>query len=446
MFAPQRRSAVGLSLFWRTFFLLAILLTGGVFAWLQTLRALELEPRAMQSARQTAGLVSLARAALKQTDGINRVALLKGLSAQEATRVTPREPADQWESFETDRYTRLVSQQLRGVLGPDAIVARSVNGTPGMWVGFAIDRDRYWLQADATHGSPLNQSTWMIWTGIALAATLVASVAIASLINRPLRQLSFAASRIREGDLDSRLDENTLTSEIREVNMGFNRMARELARVEEDRAVMLAGISHDLRTPLARLRLETEMSVSDEDAKTNMALDIDQLDAIIDKFMDYARPGETQVRPVEVARLAAREAAGFRDPTQIRITSKVPAELAVMADDTELGRVFLNLLENARRYGRGTYTGVADVVVTAQKTGPWVIISVRDHGPGVSPEKLPQLTTPFFRGDAARTAATGAGLGLAIVEKAMQRMGGSLELANAADGGLVAHLRLKRAS
>jgi two-component system osmolarity sensor histidine kinase EnvZ len=223
-------------------------------------------------------------------------------------------------------------------------------------------------------------------------------------------------------------------------------MARELARVEEDRAVMLAGISHDLRTPLARLRLETEMSVADEDAKTNMALDIDQLDAIIGKFMDYARPGETQVRPVEVAPLALREAAGFRDPTQIRISLKVPTALAVMADDTELGRVFLNLFENARRYGRGTYTGVAEVVVTAQKTGPWVIISVRDSGPGVSPEKLPQLTTPFFRGDAARTAATGAGLGLAIVEKAMQRMGGSLELTNAAEGGLVAHLRLKRAA
>jgi two-component system osmolarity sensor histidine kinase EnvZ len=74
-----------------------------------------------------------------------------------------------------------------------------------------------------------------------------------------------------------------------------------------------------------------------------------------------------------------------------------------------------------------------------------VIISVRDHGPGVPPEKLPELTTPFYRGDAARTAATGAGLGLAIVEKALQRMGGHFELANASDGGLVAHVRLRRA-
>ncbi len=137
--------------------------------------------------------------------------------------------------------------------------------------------------------------------------------------------------------------------------------------------------------------------------------------------------------------------AGFRDTSQIRISSRVPPDLVVLADETELGRVFLNLFENARRYGRGTYTGLAEVHVSAQRAGPWAIVSVRDQGPGVAPEKLPQLTTPFFRGDAARTAATGAGLGLAIVEKAMQRMGGTLELANAPEGGLVAHLRLQRA-
>jgi two-component system osmolarity sensor histidine kinase EnvZ len=222
-------------------------------------------------------------------------------------------------------------------------------------------------------------------------------------------------------------------------------MARELARVEEDRAVMLAGISHDLRTPLARLRLETEMSVSDDEAKRNMALDIDQLDAIIDKFMDYARPGETQLRPVHLAQLIDREAAAFRDPSQIRITSRVAIDLKVLADDTELGRVFLNLFENARRYGRGTYTGVADVKVTHVQDRALGDRHRARPRPRRGPEKLSQLTTPFFRGDAARTAATGAGLGLAIVEKAMQRMGGSLELANAPDGGLMAHIRLKRA-
>jgi two-component system osmolarity sensor histidine kinase EnvZ len=435
----------GVNLFWRTFALLAILLAGSVFAWVQTLRAVDFEPRAVQAAQQTAALVNLSRAALRQADGINRIALVKSLSLA-PIRVAPREPGDRWEPFEEDRFTRRVAEQLRADLGADAVVARSVNGQPGLWVGFSIDRDPYWMQAEPAAASPLSPVTWSAWLGIAFVATLLGSIGVARLINHPLRELSSAASRIRDGDLDSRLDENTLTSEIREVNRGFNRMARELARVEEDRAVMLAGISHDLRTPLARLRLETEMSVSDEEARRNMARDIDQLDAIIDKFMDDARPGETLMRPVAVAELIEREAARFRDPTQIRITSRVADTLQVMADEIELGRVFLNLFENARRYGRSPVTGVAEVTVSHVKTGPWAIISVRDQGLGVPPEKLSQLTTPFFRGDSARTAATGAGLGLAIVDKSMHRMGGNLELANAPDGGLVAHLRLKRAA
>ena len=440
------RPALPLSLFWRTFFLLALLLAGGVFAWVQTLRALEFEPRAVAAAQQTASLVNLSRAALRQADGINRVAILKGMGAQQAVRVTPREPGDHWEAYEVDRFTQRVSSELRASLGPDAIVARSVNGKPGVWVGFSIDRDRYWLQAEQTAVGPLQSRTWFVWIGIAALATLIGSVAVASLINRPLKQLSFAASRIRGGDLDSRLDENTLTSEIREVNRGFNRMARELAKVEEDRAVMLAGISHDLRTPLARMRLEAEMSVVDEEAKRNMAADIDQLDAIIDKFMDYARPGETRLAPIALATLIEKEAASFRDPSQIRIHVRVSPDLVVMGDETELARVFLNLFENARRYGRGTYTGVAEVKVSCVRAGSWAIVTVRDQGAGVAPEKLHQLTTPFFRGDAARTAATGAGLGLAIVEKSLQRMGGSLELNNAPGGGLMVHVRLKRAS
>ncbi|KQU81052.1 MULTISPECIES: ATP-binding protein [unclassified Rhizobacter] len=439
------RNAVALSLFWRTFFLLAVLLTGGIFAWVQTFRALEFEPRAVQAAQQIASLVNLSRAALRYADGINRVTLVKTMSDQEAVRVLPREPGDKWEAFEVDRFSRAIGQELRTRLGPDTIVATSVNGNGGLWVGFSIEKDPYWLQADPTRVRPLAGSTWLLWVSIALLATVVGSAAIARLINQPLRDLSFAASRIRDGEYESQLDENTLTSEIRQVNMGFNRMARELAKVEEDRAVMLAGISHDLRTPLARLRLEAEMSVHDEEAKRNMALDIDQLDAIIDKFMDYARPGETKLVPVHVSSLVEREMQGFRDPSQIRIVSRVAIDTKVMADEIELGRVFQNLFENARRYGRSTDSGVARVHVSYARTGPWVILSVRDHGPGVSHDKLKQLTTPFFRGDAARTAATGAGLGLAIVEKAVQRMGGNFELSNASDGGLVAHVRLKRA-
>ena len=441
---PEKK-LVALSLFWRTFFLLALLLAGGVFAWMQTFRALEFEPRAIQAAQQIATLVDLTRAALLSTDRINRVALVKGMSSSESLKLTPREPADAWEPFEADRFRQVIERELRGELGPETIVARSMNGAAGFYVGFTIGRDSYWLKIDPTRMGPMSTSTIALWVSIALVATVLGSAAIARLINRPLKDLSFAASRIGEGEYDSRLDETTMTSEIRQVNMGFNRMARELAKVEQDRAVMLAGISHDLRTPLARLRLEAEMSVHDEEAKTNMAMDIDQLDAIIDKFMDYARPGEVQLMAVDVATVVDREAAAFRDTSQIRISSKVVPDTRVLADDVELGRVLQNLFENARRYGRSIDTGVARVIVSYARTGAWVIVTVRDHGQGVDPKKLGQLTTPFFRGDAARTAATGAGLGLAIVEKAVQRMGGAFELANAADGGLLAHVRLKKA-
>jgi two-component system osmolarity sensor histidine kinase EnvZ len=437
--------AVGLSLFWRTFFLLALLLGGGIFAWMQALRWLEFEPRAVQAAQQIASLVNLSRAALRYSDSINRVALIKTMTDQESVRLIPRETADRWQPFEVDRFTRRIGSELRTRLGPETIVASSVNGTPGLWVLLPIERDEFWLHADATRVLPATPRTWATWAGIALLATLFGAAAIARLINQPLRDLSFAASRIREGEFESRLDENTMTSEIREVNMGFNRMARELAKVEEDRAVMLAGISHDLRTPLARLRLEAEMSVQDEEARRYMAADIDQLDAIIDKFMDYARPGASKLVPVALDTLVEREASAFRDPSQIRIESTLPADLAVLADDTELGRVFANLFENARRYGRNDDTGIAKVEVDHVRAGPWVTVSVRDHGPGVAPEKLQQLTTPFYRGDAARTAATGAGLGLAICEKSIQRMGGQFDIANAPGGGMLFQIRLKRA-
>jgi len=439
---PPKRAA--LSLFWRTFFLLAVLLATGVWAWVQTFRALEFEPRALQAAQQIASLVNLARAALRSTDGINRVALIKSVSKLESVQVEPREPTDRWEPYEVDRLSRAIATELRSQLGTDTVVARAMNGAPGLWVGFSIDRDSYWLQIDPGRVGPMSWHTIALWVGIALLATVLGSAAIARLINQPLKELSFAATRIGEGEFDSRLDENTMTSEIRQVNMGFNRMARELAKVEQDRAVMLAGISHDLRTPLARLRLEAEMSVTDEEAKANMAHDIDQLDAIIDKFMDYARPGDVKLVPVNLSDVVDKEMGAFRDTSQMRIRARISPDTRVLADPTELGRVLQNLFENARRYGRSTDTGIAEVSVSSARANPWVIVTVRDHGQGVDPKKIAALTTPFFRGDAARTAATGAGLGLAIVEKAVARMGGTLELGNAPDGGLMAHVRLKR--
>jgi two-component system osmolarity sensor histidine kinase EnvZ len=442
----ESRPRLGLSLFWRTFAMLALLLLGSTVAWLQTFRALEYEPRALLVAQQIASLVKLSRAALVHSDAIARVSLIKTLAEQESLRIQPREPGDQVEPFNRSNLDERIAEELMHRLGAGTIVASRVNGHDGLWVGFLIDKDTWWLQIDRARLSPLGSKTWVVWLAVAAVMSLAGAAFIARLINQPLQQLSFAASRVRGGDFDaSHLDEKVATSEIREVNIGFNRMAEQLAKIEQDRAVMLAGISHDLRTPLARLRLETEMSVADENARSHMAADIDQLDGIIDKFLEYARPGMASLTTVSLAEVVEACAYPFRHADDIIIRVDVHPGLRVLADEVELARVLSNLLENARRYGKSPQTGVALVEIAARQRNAWVLIKVRDHGTGVAHDALDKLTKPFYRGDAARTAASGAGLGLSIVDKTVQRMGGAFALANGSSGGLAAHIRLRAA-
>ncbi len=435
-----------MSLFWRTFLLLALLLLGSIVAWLQTWKALELEPRARQVAQQLASQVNLSRAALVHADAIARLSLLKTMAQEEGLRILVREGEDKVLPFRNDAMARAIHHELVLRLGAKTLTASAVNGHEGLWVGFDIDGDDYWLLADATRFDTVGGKAWTIWLGVAALLSLAGAAAIASLINRPLKQLSFAASRLREGDFEaSKLDEQVYTSEIREVNMGFNRMAQQLAKVEQERAVMLAGISHDLRTPLARLRLETELSVQDLDARAHMAADIAQLDAVIDKFLDYARPGKTVLQDVELDEVLYSAVFPFEKQDNVRVQVKVAAGLRVRADPVELSRVLSNLLENACRYGKNPDSGIATIDVGARRNEDWIYLKVRDHGQGVAPEQLAHLTQPFFRGQTARTAANGAGLGLAIVEKTVQRMGGQLWLANSSSGGLAVRLRLRAA-
>ncbi len=440
------RSPWRLSLFWRTFFLLAVLLIGSILAWLQTLRSLEFEPRAIQTAQQIASLVNLSRAALIHSDAIARVSLIKTMTEQEGVRIVPREPGDRFEPFDNDALGQRISLEVGTRLGAGTELANSVNQEEGLWVGFTIDGDGYWMRTNRDRFNRTTGRTWIVWLITAAALSLAGAALIARLINRPLKELSFAASRVREGDFDaSTLDETVATSEIREVNIGFNRMSQKLAKIEQDRAIMLAGISHDLRTPLARLRLETELSVSDDEARSNMASDITQLDAIIGKFLDYARPDKVELSTVALPEVLETCLFSVRNRSDMRVKVDLGEGLLVLADAVELGRVISNLLENAGRYGKSVDTGIADVDIAAKARDKWVLLRVRDHGIGASDDQLANLTKPFYRGEAARTAANGAGLGLAIVEKIILRMGGTFALSNASSGGLVANIKLQRA-
>ena len=435
----EKRLARGINLFWRTFFFLALLLFGSIMAWLQTFRTLESEPRAIQNAQQLATLVNTTRVALRYSDPIARAPLIKTLAEEEHVRIVTREPNDQFEPYVSDDFSERIASELTKRLAAGSVIAGKVNGQQGLWVSFVIDGSSYWLLTDTSRLGPSRTSTWAIWLMTAVALSLTGAAVIARLINQPLKQLSFAASRMRDGDFDaSRLDEEVSTNEIREVNVGFNRMAAQLSKIERDRVVMLAGISHDLRTPLARLRL------ADPDAREHMAADITQLDAIIDKFLDYARPEPAHLEPIVLNDVMGEALYAVAEYPDMEVNVSMPENTRVLADRVDLLRVIANLLENSRRYGKSNDTGMARVDVSARISEAWVLLKVRDHGNGVASEVLSRLTNPFFRGDTARTEATGAGLGLAIAEKTVLRMGGMFSLSNTGTGGLAAHIKLRR--
>lgn len=476
---PRLRSSKGfsISLFWRTFFLLAGLLAACTAAWVQIAIEIESEPRAQQTAQQISSMINLSRTALVHADPIYRMSLIKTMAKQEGVRIWPKEVSDVIASPSKDTVNKRLRWALTQKLGSETIISSSVNGEPGLWVSFVIEGDEYWLLADPSRLTPVTSRAWLLWLAIAFCVAVAGAVLIASRLSAPLKSLARATMAVRRGNFEGyRLDESQATTEIREVNRGFNAMAAQLAKLEQDRMVMMAGLSHDLRTPLTRLRMEVEMSVNDPYAREGMSSDIAQLDQIIGKFLDYARPGSVHLQAVDLAelvetRVARLQAAGNgTGNVQLRVNNQLPKSLWVMADATELGRVISNLLENARRYGISPQSDppIAQVDILAQSTplpsngseistlhgfaSPieppvgQVMLLLRDHGPGVAPQDLQHLLTPFYRADASRSQADGSGLGLAIVAKAMQQMGGGLTLSNAPDGGLAVELRFQAAA
>ena len=146
-----------LTLFWRSFFMIGLMLTVSTTGWLMTIRWLDFGPRATQTAQQIASLVNLSRAALIYSDSITRYALMKTLAEEEGVRILPREPDDKIERISQDQLNERVIQQLRARLGPETIVADSVNGEEGLWIGFTIDTDLSYAEAAVEIGDNIHR-------------------------------------------------------------------------------------------------------------------------------------------------------------------------------------------------------------------------------------------------------------------------------------------------
>jgi two-component system osmolarity sensor histidine kinase EnvZ len=426
------------SLFARSFLLIAALIVTAVLASFQIYRVYEREPRSRELAQQTISTVNLTRAALVNADPFLRRQLLIELNETEGLRVFPSTSSEKLEPLPEDPLLERVSRRVRDALGSNTRFAHARDGEGGFWVSFFIDGDEFWVMLPRERFEPAFGLQWLGWGAALLAIALAGAWLIASMIARPLAALTRAAGRLGRGEAHEPLAEAG-PRELRGLEAAFNRMASDLESMERERAMVLAGISHDLRTPLSRLRLALEMSGAPPDEmrgdREAMISDIEEIDAVIGQFLDFARGIDEEKAENELDEMLDELAGHYR-----RINRQVtfqpgrvpPFRFARMA----VRRALANLVDNALRYAG------EPVEIRTSMSDQRILVEVLDRGPGIPQGEAEHLKRPFTRLDNARGGAGGAGLGLAIVDRVARSHRGALELAPREGGGLIARLTL----
>ena len=442
---PAPRHGMKNGLFWRTFFLLAFLIAASMAAWVASFRIVERTPRGEQIAAQVVSIVTITRAALLHSAPALRRELLFELATTQGIRVYPREEDDDTEPMPDTELIRVIEDAVQARLGEETRFAGYVNDIRGFWVSFRIDDDDYWLMLDRDRIERASGVQWIGWATMTLLLSLIGAAFISRLINEPLSRLSSAARAFARGVTPAPLPDRG-PAEIREANQSFNQMVHDLQQVESDRAVILAGISHDLRTPIARMLLEVEMAGLSEEARKGMQSDLAQMEAIIAQFLDYARPAEpTSFTEHDLSETLQKIVDESARQAELRIALRAEPGLRVRGNPTDIQRVVMNLIENGRRYGKTGTGNVTELDISARREGAQVLLEVADRGPGLPENQIENVLRPFTRLDTARSQANGAGLGLAIVDRVVQRHQGKLEIKNREGGGLAVRVWLNAA-
>jgi len=428
------------TLLWQTFLLVALLLTLALAAWSQIFRYFEEAPRARDLAQMVVSVVNLTRTALINADSARRRELLIELAALEGIRVYPAEASDEIQPLPDSRPMRLLIAEVRRSLGEHTRFASRWKTLDGFWISFRLDpddRDEYWAMVPPDRIEKPHALEWLSWGGAALLAALLGAYLIVSRIGAPLRQMARAARVVGSGQTPQPLPESG-PQEIAVVARAFNQMAGDLARTDADRALILAGVSHDLRTPLARLRLGVEMSGAPEDEVTAMVTDIEEMDRIIGQFLDFGRGAPQEPpQPVDLSALVADLAEPYR-LRGVALNLSLPDRLEAPGRSLSLRRALANLIDNALRYAGED----KPLDVSLFEEAGAACIEVADRGPGIPEGEVERMRHPFTRLEGARSNTKGAGLGLAIVERVIRAHEGRLDLLPREGGGLRAILRI----
>lgn len=437
------------SLLGRNLLLIAALVVLSQLCAVVLVRQMVLQPRVAQAADGVARNVAALRAGLGVLPPAQRAAFVEAFNRQasQAAMQAGEPPSPRQRALLSPLERRFVQAVVRRLEqqaepGGDAGPRWRRDGAGLLALRVAHGGTDYWLTLP--HVFPAREFTgaWLMATVAGGLLALLGAWWLQRHLNRPLARVVAAAQQLSRGQPPKALPEDG-PQEIATVARSFNQMARSLAEADRERALMLAGVSHDLRTPLTKLRLGVEIAQAQVDAPlaASMARSIEEMDAIVGQFLDFARLGDGEAATAasldELAQAVAEAQADHGRVVLLEL-GNVPA---VPVHAQALRRALDNLVENAWRHG------AAPVVLRTGASAQHAWIEVADHGAGMAPDELERLRQPFARGGgAARSGTPGAGLGLAIAERVARAHGGTLELHSAAGAGLRARLVLPRSA
>ncbi|CCQ12746.1 Osmolarity sensory histidine kinase EnvZ [Pseudoalteromonas luteoviolacea B = ATCC 29581] len=329
--------------------------------------------------------------------------------------------------------SRSMSEQLNG----SARVMISQGDPLVYWVE-APQAPGYWVRVPLSGFTETNVQFLVFYLSTIGFLSVLGGWLFARHLNKPLRALQVAAGKVGVGDFSTRLSEEGST-EVIEVTRAFNQMSKGIAELENDRRLMMAGVSHDLRTPLTRIRLATEMMNDEDDyLREGIIDDIEDMNAIIDQFIEYLRHHNTAELILDDINRVVEDVVHLEQQHQREIRLAAQDNLpSVMMNAVALKRVITNMIENAIRYSDGSIDVETHYIVSKKQ----VMICVKDRGPGIPESELEKVFEPFTRGDLAR-GSEGSGLGLAIIKRIISTHGGSVKLRNRKGGGLSAEVYL----
>lgn len=437
------RSLIPRTLFGRSLLLLAALI---VFTEIVTVLIFFFgvqRPRIQRAAEVAALQINMARQTMQKLDAASRREFMQGLTAIPGTQITEM-PKVNSNAMPRDAIVKAFVQRMRDrVTNKDELVWDE--STQTMYLQFAIDENG---KVNALAISPEGvyvdtiRATLVVAVFCALVC-LLGAYFIQRRLNRPLDQLAHAAELLGQGREPPPMTKHA-PEEIRQVSARITTMAQNLAKLSEERTLMLAGVSHDLRTPLAKMRLSIEMLQPSADAEltASLAKSVGEMESIIHQFIEFARTGQDETPSYyDIGALVREVAANAVLPAgHPPINIVLDALPRCMVRPIAIKRALGNLINNGLHYGRGRTE--SDITVSAGIDRNKLHLVVLDRGPGLSEEDQSRVRKPFARKSHARSGQSRAGLGLAIVERVAQLHDGELVLSAREGGGLVAALVL----